>query len=260
MAGRGSRFREQSVVNQEYLKPKPMIKIRKIPLILWAISSYPKNLIKAENLIFICLEEHQRDFQIGDFLKKYFGSAIKLIFLPEVTRGTAETALMAEKYLNDEDVIFSDCDIFFDGNALITAIQNKSQKVAGILPVIKPKKGELRWSFALIGEGNRVLEVREKDPELAARGALGIIGSYYFSSGNIFVFEAKKMIEENDRSGTSGKEEFYFSQIYRRLIQSGKKVEAALISEMWSLDTPQDVDYFLNNFQGDLSHFDRKRK
>ena len=48
--------------------------------------------------------------------------------------------------------------------------------------------------------------------------------------------------------------------IPQKIQESGKKVEAALISEMWSLDTPQDVDYFLNNFQGDLSHFDRKRK
>jgi len=259
MAGKGSRFKNLSDQNPEYLKPKPMIKINEKPLIVWARSSYPKDLIKPENLIFICLKEHQRDFQIDDFLKKYFGKEIKIIFLPEVTRGAAETALAAKSYLSEENVIFSDCDIFFNTSSLIERIQNRGKDVAGILPVVKTKKGELRWSFALSGENNRVLEVGEKDPKLANKGAFGIIGGYYFSSGNLFINEAEKMIAENDKSGTLGKEEFYFSQIYRRMIKSGKRIEMALTSEMWSLDTPKDVDYFLANFHGDLNYFNRKK-
>ncbi len=260
MAGAGSRFKQISDQNPEYAVKKPLIKVKGVPMIKWATSSYrflqqdsqENKPVKLSDLVFICLKEHDKEYGIGRELIRIYSSKIRIIWLESPTRGAAETALKASDFIEDnEDIIISDSDHYFDATPLWNSIQNKDENVVGILPVIKPPDTKPTWSYVRSPDGIHVTDVKEKDPKLALTG-YGILGGYYFSKSRIFKLETENMIKENDVSGQSDKKEFYVSQIYRRLLLKGNKIEMALIKAGWVIGTPEHLDYFLKTYKGNI--------
>lgn len=262
MAGRGSRFLEAQHLNPEYSRPKPLINIKGKPMVQWALESLPfvhlpfrpaktkKIKVSPTNLVFICRRDHEEDFGISKLLKEIFSDYIRVLFVDQITRGAAETVLLAKDFINtDEDIIVSDSDHFFDGMSLYSAILKRGLKTSGIIPVFKPPDKDPKWSFTLFGKNRVALAVGEKDAELASQGAYANIGAYYFSAGRIFVEEAESMIRDDDMYGAEDKREFYVAPIYDRLIKKGHRIEVAIVPGVWGLGTPKDVEYFENNFE-----------
>lgn len=250
MAGKGSRFLDVADSNPEYKKPKPLISVLGKPMVVWAIDSLKDFKPKPEDLIFICRRDHESDHQISKSLKDLFGPQITIVLINQITRGAAETVLKAKEYINSgEDIIASDSDHYFDGSYLYNKITNKDADTQGIIPVFRPPDKDPKWSFSLVGEGDIITAVGEKDKELAAKGALANIGGYYFTHGNIFVKEVEEAISENDLTGDEGKKEFYVAPIYQGLINKGMKIVAAITPKVWGLGTPKDVEYFEENFK-----------
>ena len=248
MAGKGSRFLDVADANPEYKKPKPLIKIKGKPMVVWAIESLKKFNLNPADLIFICRQDHETDFKISDSLKNIFGQQIKVVLIDQITRGAGETVLKAKEYINsEEDIIVSDSDHYFDGSFLYDKIQSKDSKIQGIIPVFKPPDQDPKWSFSLVEQGDIITAVGEKDKELAKKGALANIGGYYFTHGNVFIREVEEAIAENDLTGDEGKKEFYVAPIYQRLINKGMKIVAAITPKVWGLGTPKDVEYFEKN-------------
>jgi NDP-sugar pyrophosphorylase family protein len=262
MAGKGSRFQAASDQNPEYKHPKPLILVKGKPMVKWAVESLPfvdlpdrpaqtDFIVSPNDLIFIVLQEHEDTHQVTTVLKKIFSPEITVIVIPKVTRGAVETVLTAEKHIElDDDLLITDSDHFYDGTPHYLAIKNKSSDVEGIIPVFQPPDKEPKWSYTLFDKDMTASAVGEKDPELASKGAYANIGAYYFSSGMIFLDEAKKMIEEGDMYGEANKREFYIAPLYQRLIQQGKVIQADIIDKMWGLGTPKDLEYFLTNYKG----------
>lgn len=262
MAGRGQRFAELSGLVNDYTVPKPMIHVIDKPMVRWAVDSYRSFLalngetgkpVKTDDLVFICLREHEKQFGISDFLRKTFDNNVKIAFAEEVTRGPAETALLAEKFISsDEDVIISDCDHHFDASPLWETIKAnyRGPDYTGILPLMKPEDMTPSWSYVVLNPKNEVIEIREKDMELARRMAYGVVGAYYFRRGSEFVAEAKKMIAENDRVGEPDKTEFYMSRVYQRLIDRDGIVKSAFIKTGYILGTPKQLQRFLESYGG----------
>ena len=250
MAGRGSRFLDAANSNPEYKKPKPLIKILGKPMIVWAIESLARFEVKGGNLIFIWRQDHQEEFKIAEKLKELFGLEIKIVLLDQVTRGALETVLKAKTYIsNDEDLIISDSDHFFDSISLHKAVLNKDSKTFGIIPVFRPPDEEVKWSYTLFNKDYQAIAVGEKDLDLAAGGAYANIGAYYFSSGKLFIKEAQDLINQGEMYGAPGKQEFYVAPLYQRLIKKGYKVMVAVTPNVWGLGTPKDVEYFERNFK-----------
>jgi len=250
MAGRGSRFLDAADLNPEYLRPKPLITINGKPMVRWALDSLSSLQMPTNKLIFICRRDHEEEFQISAKLKEIFADDITVLFVDQITRGAAETVLLAKEFINtDEDIIVSDSDHYFDGAPLCEAIRNKHPETAGVIPVFQPPDNEPKWSYTLFDENNVASAVGEKDAELAKKGAWANIGGYYFSRGEIFVAEAEDMIAKNEMYGAEGKKEFYLAPVYDRLIKKGHRVEVAKIPQVWGLGTPKDVEYFEKNFQ-----------
>lgn len=262
MAGKGQRFVDQSDANKEYLVPKPMIKVFDKPMVKWAIESYSsflqqnktdtEKLVKTSDLVFICLAEHEEQNQISDFLKNEFSDDINIRFAEQLTRGPAETALLAADIIDSgEDVIISDCDHHFDASALWNAIcmPDESDNVLGILPIIQPEDTEPSWSYVVLNERKEVIDIREKDEELARQLAYGVIGAYYFRKGRYFVQEAKDMIAEGDLVGGAAKTEFYMSRIYQRMIERNFTVKSVKIKDGWLLGTPKHFNRFIESYQ-----------
>lgn len=253
MAGRGSRFLDAADQNLEYAKPKPLINIKGKPMVQWAIESLTNAGfdIPASKMVFICRKDHEDEHQISKSLRDIFGQEINVLFVEQITRGAAETVLIAKEFLNtDEDVIVSDSDHYFDATSLHETIKSKTEDVAGIIPVFKPPDSDPKWSFTLFDENKIAIAVGEKDAELAAKGAWANIGGYYFSKGKIYIDEAEDMINSGDMYGAEEKKEFYIAPIYDRMIKKGRKVMAAQTDTVWGLGTPKDVEYFLENFKG----------
>ncbi|OGY09712.1 MAG: hypothetical protein A2700_00565 [Candidatus Blackburnbacteria bacterium RIFCSPHIGHO2_01_FULL_44_64] len=249
MAGRGSRFLEAADQNPEYLNPKPLISILGKPMVKWALDSLSSLQVPSSKLIFICRRDHEEEFNISTELKKIFAEDINVLFVDQITRGAAETVLIAKEFINtDEDIIVSDSDHYFDGTPLYEAIKNRNPETAGIIPVFEPPDNEPKWSYTLFDENNVASAVGEKDAALAAQGAYANIGGYYFSKGSVFVAEAEEMIEKGEMYGAEGKKEFYMAPVYDRLIKKGHRVEVAIIPQVWGLGTPKDLEYFEKNF------------
>lgn len=262
MAGRGSRFLEAQHLNPEYANPKPLISIKGKPMVQWALESLPfvhlpqrpvrtkKIRVSPTKLVFICRRDHEDDFEISKSLKKIFSDYINVLFVDQITRGAAETVLLAKNIIDtDEDIIVSDSDHFFDGMNLYRAILKKDAETSGIIPVFKPPDSDPKWSFTLFGKRRVAVAVGEKDAELAGRGAYANIGAYYFSRGRIFVEETESMIRDGDMYGNEGKKEFYVAPIYNRLIKRGYRIKVAVTPCMWGLGTPKDIEYFKKNFE-----------
>ena len=113
IAGRGSRFLQESEKNPEYTKPKPLIDIAGHLMIEWAVASLPKR--SNDKLIFLVLKEHIDKAQIDEVLKKKFGVDIKIIVVDEVTQGPACTVLLAKEYINnDEPLLIANSDNYID--------------------------------------------------------------------------------------------------------------------------------------------------
>lgn len=249
MAGKGSRFLDAASSNPEYKKPKPLIKIQGKPMIVWAIDSLAKFEPTPGDIIFICRQDHEDEFQISQSLKDLFGDQIKIVLIDQITRGAAETVLKAKEYIDtEEDIIVSDSDHYFDGSFLYDKVSSKDSETQGVIPVFRPPDKDPKWSFSLVEQGDVITAVGEKDKALAEKGALANIGGYYFTHGNIFVREVEEAILENDLTGDEGKKEFYVAPIYNRLIKKGMKITAALTPRVWGLGTPKDIEYFENQF------------
>ena len=261
MAGRGSRFQAVAVNNPEFRKPKPLISVLGAPMITWAVRSLPfidlpqrasetSFTVRPQDLIFICLEEHQVKFNIISTLQSLFTDAIHVVLIPEVTRGAAETALAAKSYISDsEALVISDTDHYFNGNSYYAAIKNKDSDIAGIIPVFKPVDVDPKWSYTLRDKSGRALAVGEKDEELAKKGAYANIGAYFFSRGGTFIDEAEAMLRQNEMYGANEKKEFYIAPIYQRLIGKGFVIQTAVIEKVWGLGTPGDLSDFLKKYR-----------
>ena len=99
-----------------------------------------------------------------------------------------------------------------------------------------------KWSFAKVDEEGLVTEVAEKNP--ISNDAT--VGYYYWKRGSDFVKYAEQMIEKNVRVNN----EFYVCPVFNEAIQDNKKVRVFEVNGMWGLGTPEDLQYYLNNYKG----------
>lgn len=256
MAGKGSRFLSAIDQNPDYASPKPFIKIKGKPMICWAVESLPfvnlphrpaktKFIVQSEDLIFICRKDQDDGFGISTKLRDLFGNEINVILIDHITRGAAETVLLAKKLVPpSEEVIVSDSDHYFDGHYLYMKILDKEDDVSGIIPVWVPPDNEPKWSYSLIEIDGTISAVGEKAKDLAELGALANIGAYYFRHWQLFTEAVEDAIRENDMTGDEGKKEFYVAPTYHRLIKQGLKIIPAPTPKVWGLGTPKDVVFF----------------
>ncbi|HEX8964924.1 MAG TPA: glycosyltransferase family 2 protein [Patescibacteria group bacterium] len=234
MAGRASRFKEVG-----YKVPKPLIEVRGKPMVEWATDSL--GFLKNADLLFLCLAEHEKNFQISSILKKMYGKRAEVIIIDRITQGAAETALLAKNLINtDEELIISNADQYFTCKAFEQELAKKEKNYTGLIPVFEATHP--RWSFAKVNEAGFVTEVAEKVP-ISNNATVGV---YYFKHGKDFVWAAEQMIEKDIRRNN----EFYICPIFNELIGRGDKIKAVTANTMWSMGTPEDVTYFERYFKG----------
>lgn len=230
MAGRGSRFS-----NVGYTTPKPLIEVAGKPMIYHAFKSVSQ--VNYRKVVFIALEEHEKQYQVHNLLKKEVINDFELILLDGVTEGQLCTVLKASPFFKeDEGLLIAASDSYIKSNI---AEELKTSKADGIISVID-LPGE-KWSFAKTNELGQVIQVAEKE-RISNNASTGI---YYFSNTLNFQEEAQKMI--SNKETTRG--EYYVMPLYNKLIQNGKTILLSHAQEMWDMGTPeakQNFETYLN--------------
>lgn len=230
MAGEGSRFAKEG-----YTFPKPLIDVRGKPMIQTVV----QNLDFDCEYIFLVRKEHIEKYEgMISTLERITNGNCKYVEVDSLTEGAACTALLAEKYIdNDEDLLIANSDQYIEyepENFKTLKSLTSVDSMVFTFNAVHPK-----WSFVKTNARGFVVEVAEKKPI----SNIATCGIYWYRKGSDFVKYAKEMIKKDIR--VNG--EFYIAPVYNELIQDGKELIPFYVSKMWGLGTPEDLKYYLEN-------------
>ena len=230
MAGAGSRFEAAG-----YTFPKPLIEVRKKPMIQVVV----ENLNIKANFIYVVQKSHREKYNL-DALLSLITPGCKIVETEGMTEGAACTALLAKEYIDsDAPLFFANSDQFveWDSNEFLYKM-NETNADGGIVTF---EATHPKWSFAKVNEQGLVTEVAEKNPI----SNIATIGFYYWKNGSDFVKYAEQMINKNIRVNN----EFYVCPVFNEAIEDGKAIRTFDVKEMWGLGTPEDLNYYLENYK-----------
>jgi capsule biosynthesis phosphatase len=231
MAGEGKRFKENGV-----LEPKFMIKVKDKTLFEWSMDSLPLNISK--KIIFVCLEEHEKKINVSKFIKnimakKYSNCKYELVYLKETTRGQLETVLHTKHLVRPNNIlIIYNIDTHFISTRLKSKILTmKNRNIDGLLGCFESDNDNL--SYIELDDKGFVKKVKEKE-KISQNASTGL---YVFSDAEQFFQAGEEMIKKNIKV----KDEFYVSEIYNILLETGGIFEIDIADEFIPLGTPDDI-------------------
>lgn len=229
MAGAGSRFEQAG-----YTFPKPLIDVNGEPM----IKVVSENLNVKANFIYIVQKKHREKYNL-DALLNLISPNCKIVEVDGLTEGAACTTLLAKEFINnDQPLIMANSDQFieWDSNEFMYKM-NETNADGGIVTFSSTHP---KWSFAKVNEDGFVTEVAEKNPI----SDIATVGVYYWKRGSDYVKYAERMINKNIRINN----EFYVCPVFNEAIDSGLRIRTFNINKMWGIGTPEDLNYFLENY------------
>jgi beta-phosphoglucomutase-like phosphatase (HAD superfamily)/dTDP-glucose pyrophosphorylase len=233
MAGAGSRFSTMG-----YTFPKPLIEVNGKPMIQVVI----ENLNIEANYHFIVQREHYEKYNLK-YLLNLIAPNCNIIQVEGMTEGAACTTLLAKEFINnDQPLLICNSDQFIEWNSNeVMYAFNADQIDAGILTF---KATHPKWSYAKLDKNGFVSEVAEK--KVISEHAT--VGVYFWKHGSDYVKYAEQMIAKDVR--TNG--EFYVCPVFNEAIEDKKKIRVKQIPRMWGIGTPEDLNYFLDHYRGEI--------
>lgn len=231
MAGAGSRFAEVG-----YTFPKPLIQVNDKPMIQLVV----ENIGMEANFIFVVQQEHREKYNL-DTLLNLIAPNCKIVEVDHITEGAACTALLAKEHIdNDAPLFFANSDQFVEWNPTEFMYEMQERQSDG--GIVTFKATHPKWSFAKLDPNTQwVTEVAEKNPI----SDNATIGFYYWREGKDFVKYAEQMIEKDKRVNN----EFYVCPVFNEAIEDGYKITTYEAKKMWGLGTPEDLEYYLENYK-----------
>jgi dTDP-glucose pyrophosphorylase len=233
MAGAGSRFEKAG-----YTFPKPLIDVNGKPMIQTVV----ENLNIDANYIYVVQKQHRKKYNL-DTLLNLITPNCKIVEVDSITEGAACTALLAKEFINNNNPLFfanSDQFVEWDSNEFMYKMQ-ETDSDGGIVTF---ESTHPKWSFAKVNNDGFVTEVAEKNPI----SNIATVGYYYWSRGSDFVKYAEQMIDKDIRVNN----EFYVCPVFNQAIESNLKIRTFNTQKMWGLGTPEDLNYFLENYKIDV--------
>ena len=229
MAGAGSRFEQAG-----YTFPKPLIDVNGEPM----IKVVSENLNIDANFIYIVQKKHREKYNL-DTLLNLISPNCTVVEVDGVTEGAACTTLLVKKLINNEQPLImanSDQFIEWDSNEFMYKM-NETEADGGIVTFTSTHP---KWSFAKIDDDGFVTEVAEKNPI----SDIATVGVYFWKHGSDYVKYAEQMITKNIRVNN----EFYVCPVFNEAINDDKKIRVFNIPKMWGIGTPEDLNYYLENY------------
>jgi dTDP-glucose pyrophosphorylase len=233
MAGAGSRFAQAG-----YTFPKPLIEVNGKPMIQVVVN----NLNVDAHFIFLVQKEHYEKYNLQSVLS-LIAPGCDIVQVDGLTEGAACTTLLAKDLINsDEPLLMANSDQFVEWNSNEVLYAFTADSIDG--GIVSFKATHPKWSYAKVGEDGFVSEVAEKNP-ISDNATVGI---YYWKKGSDYVKYAEQMIQNNIRTNN----EFYVCPVFNEAIQDGKKIRIKDIDKMWGIGTPEDLNYFLEHYKGEV--------
>jgi NDP-sugar pyrophosphorylase family protein len=234
IAGRGERFKEGG-----FNVPKPLINVGGTPMIEMAI----KSLGISGNFIFVIYKYENEIFNktLINILNRIVVNPT-IIQIDYITEGPASSALLAEKYINnDEELLILNCDqiMKWDHKNFQNFINDKKSFFDGI--VVTYDSNTIKNSYIKLDNNGLGIELSEKK----VISDFSLNGIHYWTKGLYFVESVKEMINKNIRVNN----EFYISLTYNQMINKGMKITNYHINkhEHCAVGTPEDLEIFLKN-------------
>lgn len=228
MAGLGSRFKKAG-----YKLPKYKIVANGKTLFEWSMQSLTD--FKSEKHIFIVRKEDDAKKFI---LEKCNKLKIKNFFVLEIdflTKGQAETAMLAVEKLNkDDSLMIYNIDTYVESDQ----IKYDFIKGEGFIPCFEASGDH--WSFVKTNEMGLAAEVCEK--KRISNNCT--IGAYYFNSAKLYMDLYNEYYLEESNKNVS---ERYIAPIYNLLIKKKGKVYIQIIPSKYIhvLGTPRELNDFI---------------
>jgi len=228
MAGHGRRFIEKG-----HVLPKFLLEAHGKTLLEWSVDSLPLEL--ATLTTFVMLREHEVAHQMEARIHEVYGDRTPLafVFLDEVTRGQAETVLLASSFIEPErPLVIFNIDTMFHSPSLKTSLQRDD--VDGVLGCFRSQ--ESRFSFAAIDSEGLITRVVEKEPI----SEYALTGLYHFRRAADFLETAAVAVSQNRLT----KGEFYVAPLYNQLLARNARLILDHASIHHILGTPQEYAEF----------------
>lgn len=230
MAGAGSRFEKAG-----YTFPKPLIEVKKKPMIQVVV----ENLNIDANYIYVVQKSHREKYNL-DTLLGLLTPGCEIVEVDGITEGAACTALLAKEHVdNDNPLFFANSDQFVEWDS--NEFMYKMQETNADGGIVTFNATHPKWSFAKVDEQGLVTEVAEKNPI----SDIATVGYYYWKHGSDFVKYAEQMINKDIRVNN----EFYVCPVFNQAIEAGLQIRTFNTKGMWGLGTPEDLNYYLENFK-----------
>jgi HAD superfamily hydrolase (TIGR01509 family) len=233
MAGAGSRFAQQG-----YAFPKPLIEVNGKPMIQVVV----ENLNIEAHYIFIVQQEHYEKYNLK-YMLNLIAPGCDIVQVNGITEGAASSTLLAKNYINnDSPLLIANSDQYVEWNSNECMYTFTADEIDG--GIVTFNSTHPKWSYALLGDDGFVSEVAEKKV-ISNKATVGI---YYWKTGSDYVKYAEQMINNNIRVNN----EFYVCPVFNQAIADNKKIKIKPIDNMWGIGTPEDLNYFLNNFKRNI--------
>lgn len=197
-----------------------------------------ENLNIEANYIYVVQKTHRIEYNL-DILLNLITPGCEIVEVDGLTEGAACTALMASEFIdNDRPLFFSNSDQFVEWES--ADFMYKMQETNSDGGIVTFESTHPKWSFVRLNSDGLVSEVAEKKP--ISNNAT--VGFYYWKRGSDFVKYAKQMIDKNIRVNN----EFYVCPVFNQAILDNKKIRTFNIDKMWGLGTPEDLNYYILNY------------
>jgi hypothetical protein len=219
MAGRGSRFARDGQTT-----PKPLIDLRGRPFFWWASESL-RRVADIDEMVFVVLAEHCRDHAIDRRIHGYYPDA-KVVALPEVTGGAAETAALGAKALESQGrIAVNDCD-----HAFVTPdLAGPSDEDGGLICF---RSDNPAYSYARLDASGAVAGSVEKQ----VVSPFAIAGCYLFASADYML----GLYDEYARDCPYN--ELFVSGLYNLIAARGGSIARHDAKRHISFGTPEEFD------------------
>jgi hypothetical protein len=145
-------------------------------------------------------------------------------------------------------LIVKDCDQIMNWSKKNFLEFVNRKNIDGILVTVPTKNPGFSY-VELLDDMSTVSRTKEKE----IVSSFGNTGCYYFSKTSEFEYYANLMIKKNIRV----KNEFYVSQVYNEYILDNKKIIHYPIPEIFSINTPSELENNKNDILNFLKYDDR---
>lgn len=241
LAGEGQRFKNAGITI-----PKPLVSTGTRTILEETTRSLPfirhynepiSPCIPEEFMYFAVQEKHN----LVNYLRDVYGDGVNIFTFKEVTRGNLITAKITaesiDKEYKDMPLLILDGDNKYNSSGILNTIlqiqrYSSPQMMCTYFARIDDSN---KWAFAVF-KNYSLIDIIEK-PDIIPVGARPLIGTFYFSSINLFLEYANKVIEKNETING----EYYLSQILKEYVREGKFLQSHAVYDVVPLGTPEDV-------------------